>query len=84
MLDGQSLRAARVVIDIGMHLRARGPATRSAAARGTWTTRPGPYFMRQHCRMDEEFLRFELNRYLGWPGQAPSLQGRRADLAAAA
>ncbi len=22
--------------------------------------------------MDEAFLRFELNRYLGWPGQAPS------------
>jgi uncharacterized protein (DUF885 family) len=22
--------------------------------------------------MDEKILRFELNRYLGWPGQAPS------------
>lgn len=22
--------------------------------------------------MDESFVRFELNRYLGWPGQAPS------------
>jgi uncharacterized protein (DUF885 family) len=22
--------------------------------------------------MDEAFLRFELDRYLGWPGQAPS------------
>ena len=28
--------------------------------------------MRAHCRMPDEFLRFELNRYLGWPGQAPS------------
>ncbi|HET7327792.1 MAG TPA: DUF885 family protein, partial [Nocardioidaceae bacterium] len=26
----------------------------------------------QHCRIDEDFLRFELDRYLGWPGQAPS------------
>jgi uncharacterized protein (DUF885 family) len=22
--------------------------------------------------MPEEFIRFEVNRYLGWPGQAPS------------
>jgi len=22
--------------------------------------------------MSEEFVRFEVNRYLGWPGQAPS------------
>ena len=41
--------------------------------------------------MDEGFLRFELNRYLGWPGQAPSYKvGQRiweqirADAAAAA
>jgi uncharacterized protein (DUF885 family) len=29
-------------------------------------------FMRAHCRVPDENLRFELNRYLGWPGQAPS------------
>jgi uncharacterized protein (DUF885 family) len=28
--------------------------------------------MRQHCRMEDAFIRFEVNRYLGWPGQAPS------------
>lgn len=28
--------------------------------------------MRAHCRVPDENLRFELNRYLGWPGQAPS------------
>nr|WP_254185746.1 DUF885 family protein [Nocardioides panacis] len=28
--------------------------------------------MRQHCRMEDAFLTFEVNRYLGWPGQAPS------------
>jgi uncharacterized protein (DUF885 family) len=25
-----------------------------------------------HCSMSEPVLRFELERYLGWPGQAPS------------
>jgi uncharacterized protein (DUF885 family) len=28
--------------------------------------------MRAHTRMDDGWLRFEVNRYLGWPGQAPS------------
>ena len=28
--------------------------------------------MRAHSRMDDATLRFEVNRYLGWPGQAPS------------
>ena len=28
--------------------------------------------MREHVHMDDAFLRFEVNRYLGWPGQAPS------------
>ena len=38
----------------------------------TWTPELGREFMRQHCRMDDEILRFEVKRYLGWPGQAPS------------
>ena len=29
-------------------------------------------FLRQHCRMDDAIIRYEVNRYLGWPGQAPS------------
>jgi uncharacterized protein (DUF885 family) len=37
-----------------------------------WNHDLGLKFMRAHCSMPEEFLRFELNRYLGWPGQAPS------------
>jgi uncharacterized protein (DUF885 family) len=28
--------------------------------------------MRAHCRTPEVQLRYELNRYLGWPGQAPA------------
>jgi uncharacterized protein (DUF885 family) len=29
-------------------------------------------FMSAHSRMDPGSVRFEVNRYLGWPGQAPS------------
>ena len=54
----------------------------SAAATGP-TTRPGPSSS-AHANHGEESMRFELDRYLGWPGQAPSLQDRRAALAAAA
>ena len=49
----------------------------------TWTPELGLEFMRAalpHGRTSS--CQFEVNRYLGWPGQAPSLQGRRADLAA--
>ncbi len=28
--------------------------------------------MRRNVNMSDEFVRFEVNRYLGWPGQAPS------------
>jgi uncharacterized protein (DUF885 family) len=28
--------------------------------------------MRQNVNMNDSFIRFEVNRYLGWPGQAPS------------
>jgi uncharacterized protein (DUF885 family) len=28
--------------------------------------------MKRNVNMDESFVRFEVNRYLGWPGQAPS------------
>jgi uncharacterized protein (DUF885 family) len=48
-----------------------------------WTPELGWDFLRAHCRMEEEFLRFELLRYLGWPGQAPSYKvGERIWLAA--
>ena len=29
-------------------------------------------FMRRNVNMSDEFIQFEVNRYLGWPGQAPS------------
>ncbi|MGO1921408.1 MAG: DUF885 domain-containing protein, partial [Microbacterium sp.] len=67
MLDGQRMRAARVVLDIGVHLgkdRLEGD--------GTWDADYALDFMRRNVNMSDEFVQFEVNRYLGWPGQAPS------------
>ena len=74
MLDGQSFRAARVIVDIGMHLELEIPADNPFGFHPgeRWTPALGLEFMRQHCRMDDAFIVFEVNRYLGWPGQAPS------------
>ena len=69
MLDGQSLRAARVVLDIGVHCGFDAPAE---VGGGAWTYDKSWQFLRAHANMAEDFLRFELDRYLGWPGQAPS------------
>lgn len=69
LLDGQSLRAARVVIDIGVHCRFPAPAE---VGGGEWTYDKAWAFLSAHANMAEGFLRFELDRYLGWPGQAPS------------
>jgi uncharacterized protein (DUF885 family) len=74
MLDAQAFRAARVVVDIGMHLELPIPADNpfGFAPGETWTPELGWEFLRAHCRVPDENLRFELNRYLGWPGQAPA------------
>lgn len=67
MLDGQRMRAARVVLDIGVHLEKQRPD-----GEGTWDAPFALEFMRRNVNMPDEFVTFEVNRYLGWPGQAPS------------
>jgi uncharacterized protein (DUF885 family) len=69
MLDGQRMRAARVVFDIGVHLGLPAPAEYGG---GTWDADKGWELLRSNINMPEAFIRFEWNRYLGWPGQAPS------------
>ncbi|AZG44253.1 hypothetical protein D7316_00837 [Gordonia insulae] len=69
MLDSQRLRAARVVVDIGLHCGLPAPA---ALGGGTWNADKAWQFLTESVAMDRAVLRFELNRYLGWPGQAPS------------
>ncbi|NUS00380.1 MAG: DUF885 domain-containing protein, partial [Kribbellaceae bacterium] len=74
MLDAQGFRAARVVVDIGLHLELEIPRDNPFGWRPgeRWNAELGFEFLRAHCRMETEFLQAELNRYLGWPGQAPS------------
>jgi uncharacterized protein (DUF885 family) len=93
MLDGQAMRAARVIVDIGMHLELPIPDNALGDVEGRssfhvgerFTPALGWDFMRIHCTTPDENLRFELNRYLGWPGQAPSYKvGERIFLQARA
>lgn len=67
MLDGQRMRAARVVLDIGVHLGKDRPD-----GQGKWDADFALDFMLHNVNMPDEFVKFEVNRYLGWPGQAPS------------
>ncbi|MDR2702861.1 MAG: DUF885 domain-containing protein [Cellulomonadaceae bacterium] len=69
MLFGQRMRAARVVFDIGMHLGLNAPPEWGGKP---WDAETGWEFLKENMEKDEEFVRFEFNRYLGWPGQAPA------------
>ena len=67
MLDGQRMRAARVVLDIGVHL-----GKPKLDGTGVWDFDYALEFMSKNVSMSPEFVRFEVTRYFGWPGQAPS------------
>ncbi|MEO7745547.1 MAG: DUF885 domain-containing protein, partial [Actinomycetota bacterium] len=69
MLMNQSMRAARVVIDIGVHCGLQAP---SEVGGGEWTYDKAWRYFGAHTWLSESTRRFELDRYLGWPGQAPS------------
>jgi uncharacterized protein (DUF885 family) len=67
MLDAQRMRAARVVLDLGVHLgKPRLDGT------GTWDFDYALAFFRANCHESAPSTLFEVNRYFGWPGQAPS------------
>jgi uncharacterized protein (DUF885 family) len=70
MLDAQELRAARVVLDIGVHLDLPIPAGHGVDG-DRWTYDVALAFLREHVSMEDEMRVDELHRYLGWPGQAP-------------
>ncbi len=67
MLDGQRMRAARVVLDIGVHL-----GKQNLEGTGVWDFDYALNFMKSNVNMSPEFVRFEVTRYFGWPAQAPS------------
>ncbi|GAB3508941.1 DUF885 domain-containing protein [Amycolatopsis cihanbeyliensis] len=83
MLDAHLFRAARVVVDIGMHLELEIPAGTGFHEGERWTPELGLEFMLTRTITDADHVRDEIDRYLGWPGQAPSYKlGERMWLAA--
>jgi uncharacterized protein (DUF885 family) len=83
MLNDQLFRAARVVVDIGMHLELEIPAGTGFHEGQRWTPELGLEFMLTRTITDAAQVRDEVDRYLGWPGQAPSYKlGERLWLAA--
>jgi uncharacterized protein (DUF885 family) len=72
MLDAQLLRATRVVVDLGVHLQLAIPPGTGWHDGETWNADLAWDYLRSRVHMEDAMLRFELNRYLGWPGQAPA------------
>lgn len=68
MLAAQAMRAVRVIVDLGMHLEL--PSREHGAA--PWTPELALPFVVERSRFPEAFMRSEVDRYLGWPGQAIS------------
>jgi len=69
LIASQLLRSARVVLDIGVHCGFDAPAR---AGGGDWTYDKAWAYLTGVVPEPEATLRFELDRYLGHPGQAPS------------
>ncbi|MEU7636105.1 DUF885 domain-containing protein [Streptomyces sp. NPDC039016] len=83
MLGAQLFRAARVVVDVGMHLQLRIPAGCGFHEGARWTPALGLEFLLTRTLADPHQARDEIDRYLGWPGQAPAYKiGERLWLAA--
>jgi uncharacterized protein (DUF885 family) len=79
MLRAQALRAARVVVDIGLHLERSIPEDERYHPGEPWTPELAHEFLLQRTYFPENFLASEVTRYLGMPGQAISYKvGERA------
>ncbi len=70
MLAAQGFRAMRVVVDIGLHLELPIPGGERYHPGERWTPELALPFLVKHGRHSEDFAQSELDRYLGWPGQA--------------
>ena len=69
-LDAQMMRAARVIVDIGMHLELEIPADSPFHPGERWTPELAEEFFGQHSSRPADFVESELTRYLTIPGQA--------------
>lgn len=83
MLKASAMRAARVVIDIGVHLDLPIPAEEAGRHGPRWSFQTATEVLRDRGRIAAHRLHPEVVRYCGWPGQATSYKlGERAWLAA--
>ena len=65
-LSNQAMRAARVIVDIGMHCGYED------FDGNVWNAESAYQLLVNRALMAEDFARSEVDRYLGWPGQAIS------------
>jgi uncharacterized protein (DUF885 family) len=70
MLLGQRWRAARIVIDMGLHLGLPIPAGNGFTDETAWSPELAVAVLRAASGLDEAPARFEVERYFGWPAQA--------------
>ena len=67
MLGSEAFRAARMVIDAGIHMKG-------------WSREQARAYMRSRTFLDETSLDGEIDRYISWPGQAPSYMIGRTEI----
>lgn len=66
----QLWRACRIVIDLGLHLDLPVPRDNGLVDHEQWSIERGVDTLRHLAGVDLSTARFEVLRYLGWPGQA--------------
>ncbi|MGY6500718.1 MAG: DUF885 domain-containing protein [Acidimicrobiales bacterium] len=72
MLAASAMRAVRVIVDIGMHLELPIPSASDYHPGATWNAELALPFVIERSRFPADFMASEVDRYLGWPGQAIS------------
>ncbi len=90
-LSNQALRAARIVVDLGLHLELAAPEDLGTlgdlgdCSGKTWTPEMAVALLEEWAIQDHETSVSEVDRYLGWPAQAISYKvGERVWLEARA
>jgi uncharacterized protein (DUF885 family) len=82
-LRAQAMRAVRVVVDIGMHLRLAIPPDETFHPGERWDPQLALEFAEARSHFPSHFMASEIVRYLGWPAQAICYKvGERVWLAA--
>jgi uncharacterized protein (DUF885 family) len=65
--ESEAFRAARCLIDAGIHTRG-------------WTRQQAIDTLKAHTTMSQSILEGEIDRYISWPGQAPSYMIGRTEI----